>query len=140
MYAKDLAPNVIVVLCERLPCTVVDPFPQNCLVKWPCPGCGPDGPCPPDYQLVFDDATLKTWQPQIVDGRGREVAQKRSRVGKTTVLSFRPSQALFHEGSIGDYVLLLRSGKGIRAGVEYRIQVRLKVAGRAALQPGSSVK
>ena len=117
----------MIVKCFQQPCFVIDPIPKNCLVKYPCPGCGPGGLCPPFYNFFFDDLdpAIKV---SVIDPRGQPVAVTQSRTPKGMVLSFRPAPALFKDGKIGDYSLVFEIRSGVKPGAEMRIKTRLEAS------------
>jgi len=122
-YAK----NAIHVKCKVVPCIVVDPLPRNCTVKWACPGCRPGGLCPPYYHVVFDE-TLRFWRVDVIDDKGRLVTHEMRTVGRSTVLTVRPSRAEMRDGEIANYSLVFKGGGGITAGTDYAIRMRLEVS------------
>jgi len=129
-FGKDL----IRVKCEVLPCVVLDPIPRNCLLKWNCPGCLPGSLCPPFYHFVFDD-TIRPWDVDVFDAKGRQVPHTVQRIGRNTILTVRPDKADLREGEIADYQLAFKAGRGIKPGVKYAIRARLLTSDKAALDP-----
>lgn len=114
--------------CEELPCIVIDPLPQNCLVKWNCPGCGEFALCPPWFHIFLDDLDPRAWEVNIYTSKGDLVDQIKRRTETGVVLSFRPSKVLYEEGKIGDYVLGFVAQRGVKLGTEYAIPSRLEVS------------
>lgn len=123
----NLEAEAITLLCVRRPCLVVDPLPRNCLVKFSCPGCPPGGLCPPFYHL-FLEGIEDGWTVNLVRPNGQQAAFQSFKTESGLVLSFRPSQDLFKEGSIGDYYLTFRLRPTGKTGVNYRIKTRLKLS------------
>ena len=54
--------------CALRGCIIVDPLPQNCRVKFNCPGCGPGGLCPPYYNIHLDGLQA-AWDVALYDAR-----------------------------------------------------------------------
>ncbi len=119
----------------ELNCRAVDPLPQNCLVKFDCPGClTPNSLCPPFYHLFFDDFDPSIWNVGLFTGQGSPVPFDLFKIGpKSVVVSFRPEKERFIEGRIGDYALGFWMTENGKPG-KYRFKVRLEV-GDAPFQP-----
>lgn len=125
----DFRPGGLVLLCQRIPCVVVDFVPRNCLLKFPCPGCPPRGLCPPFYN-VFLDGLDNAWTVSLAGPKGERVAYQLFRGEKGVVLSFRPSKELFKEGKIGNYFLTFRLKPTGKTGVKYEVKTSLDVSDR----------
>lgn len=128
-----LVPGIIELRCPRgrffeLGCRAVDPLPQNCLVKFDCPGClSPNELCPPFYHLFLDDFDPAVWNVALFTGQGEPAPFDLVQLGpQSVVLSFRPDKERFIDGRIGDYALgfwLTEKGQPGR----YRFKVRLEL-------------
>jgi hypothetical protein len=115
---------------EQLPAVVRDPIPENCLVKYPCPGCEGVGLCPPYYHMYLYDVDPALWDISLVTAKGKPVPFDLVAVDKGVVLSFRPAKEEFIEGKIADYELLMFMDKeGGRIG-KYTFRTELKVSDR----------
>ncbi len=132
----DFIDRIAVLECWTRECIVFDPIPKNCLVKWNCPGCGPGGLCPPWYH-IFVDEIRDIWDVTLLDVNGEVVKHEKIRTERGVILSFRPDEALYIDGQIGDYVLGFRMSKEGKPGQAYKIPSRVKTSneplGREAL-------
>ena len=55
-------PGLVVLECALGDfCQIRDPIPENCLVKFDCPGCSSTGLCPPYYHVFLDDFEHEEW-------------------------------------------------------------------------------
>lgn len=98
--------NKIILEVVELPFRVVDFIPENCLVKWDCPGCeGKTVLCSPYYHIYIEDINPKEWDVQLFEKDGERVRHQINRIDNGIVLSFRPSKKLFREKQIGDYYI-----------------------------------
>jgi len=123
----SMAPGLLELKCLRKPCLVIDPLPKNCLVKFNCPGCSPNGLCPPFYNITLQGLE-NAWRVGLVGPRGGAVQHRQVKTPNGLVVSFRPSKQLFMEGKIGDYYLtfsLLPAGK---TDLKYSIKTSLEVS------------
>lgn len=118
--------NLLVLECPSRDCLVVDPLPQNCLMKFECPGCSPRGLCPPYYNLFFDG--LDDWTITVFDPNGKPVRVPQLKTQTGIVISFRPEKRFFENGKIGGYSLVFRMGRKGKVGQEYRIRTRLEAS------------
>jgi len=116
-------------LCLDRPCIVRDPLPQNCLVKFDCPGCAKTQLCPPFYHL-FLEGLDPAWNVGLFDGSGARVPYEETRTPTGIVLSFQPSPELYLDGKIGDYVLGFELGPQGKVGVRYDVRTRLESSDR----------
>ncbi|HYI13624.1 MAG TPA: hypothetical protein VEK57_31575 [Thermoanaerobaculia bacterium] len=123
----EMKPGLLRLLCPDRNCLIIDPLPQNCLVKWGCPGCKPGMLCPPFYDIVLEGITKEDWKVSLVDFDGRPVQHKVRSADGRTIVSFRPDKASFREGSIGDYALVFTPGPKHVAGRIYDVKTRLEV-------------
>jgi hypothetical protein len=106
-----MGPGFVDVKCEVEGCRVVDPVRRNCLVKWQCPGCQPGAHCLPYYALHFA-GPVAGWRIGLIHADGRAVAFEKFESKREVVLSFRPDEADFVDGQIGNYsVVFERVGK-----------------------------
>ncbi len=113
--------------CGTKPCLTIDQLPRNCLVKFDCGGCGNTVLCPPWYHIYLEDLDADIWDVGVYTADGRHVRQEVNRVQDGIVVSFRPSQRLFKEGEIGDYVLVFR-GEQVKPGDKFVTRTRLEVS------------
>jgi hypothetical protein len=120
-------PGRITIPVEEVPTRVVDPIPENCLVKWDCPGCGPTVLCPPYYHMYIDDVDPKLWDVQLFAGDGDLVKHERTRTSSGIVLSFRPSKRFALEKKIGDYYLVFETLGEVQRG-EHSFRTRLEAS------------
>lgn len=134
-----LEPGTIDLNCPLKLCWVVDFIPRNCLVKFACPGCPPDGLCPPYYQLYFD-GLANAWSVGLLGPKGEKVPYQLFSTKRGIVLSFRPSKELFKEGSIGNYLLTFRLRPGGKTGYTYKVKTSLKLSNRAFGQAAAAKK
>ena len=120
--------NILKLRCLGIPnCVVRDPIPRNCLVKYNCPGCPPNGLCPPFYNLFFDRLDLDKWDVSLVGKGGRAVPHDVVRNGKGVVVSFRPDRRTFKTGSIGDYQVVFALREGVK-GEDIDLPARLETS------------
>jgi hypothetical protein len=118
-------PGRLTVVVDSFPTRVIDPIPENCLVKWSCPGCTM-GLCPPFYHMYFDNIDPAVWRVEVVDFRGEPVKQRMQRVGNGIVLSFRPRADNFNEKQIGRYFLTFETLRPVERG-RHTFPTRLEV-------------
>jgi photosystem II stability/assembly factor-like uncharacterized protein len=122
--------DLVELICPRRECVILDKIPENCLVKWSCPGCAPGALCPPWYHLVFDQLP-RDWDVRIVDELGDEVSHRRFRGSRGLALSFRPPAAEHVEKSIGKYALVFVNEGTARPNQKVRFKTRLKTGDAA---------
>jgi len=119
-------PERLIIECPIRGCNVFDPIPKNCLVKWDCPGCGPDGLCPPYYEMSFEGFDPEEWTVALIDADGEMVPVDYRYEDRRHVLGFRPEKRRFIDGQIGDYVLVFTLGpKGV-PGKPYEIRTSVE--------------
>ena len=111
--------------CALRGCIIVDPLPQNCLVKFNCPGCGPGGLCPPYYNIHLDGLQA-AWDVGLYDARGTPIEHKQFNTRTGLVISFRPSKENYLEGRIGNYFLGFEMGPKGKPGTKYKVKARLE--------------
>jgi hypothetical protein len=105
---------------------VVDLVPKNCLVKYACPGCPPDGLCPPWYEMHFQGLD-DSWSLNLLGPKGESIPHQTVKTQDDVVLSFRPSKSRFKSGSIGNYFLTFRLRSAGKTGMDYKVKTSLKV-------------
>jgi hypothetical protein len=110
--------------CLRPGCIVIDPLPQNCLVKFKCPGCAPGGQCPPYYNVFFDGLGDK-WKVGLFDVDGKPVPHRQFKRGKTLIVSFRPGPEGFVGGRLGDYSFAFTMTSKGRVGTAYWVGTKI---------------
>lgn len=120
-----LEPKLILLKCPYPECFVIDRMPDNCKVKWDCPGCGPFGLCPPYYNVFFDGLE-DIWRVELYDPNGKLIRAPQWKTQTGVVVSFRPEKQFFLDGKIGDYTFVFKMGPKGKVGTEYRIQTRLE--------------
>jgi hypothetical protein len=130
----DLKPGIILVECLVRPCWVIDPLPKNCLVKFSCPGCPPDGLCPPWYQITLDGVD-PAWTVGLRDPAGRSVALKSVKTSKGVVISFRPTKANFKDDKVGNYMLTFKLKPEGKTNQKYEIKTALVAADKPYGKP-----
>ena len=123
----DFDRNILIAECVFRGCRLFDPIPRNCLVKWDCPGCGPQGLCPPWFHIAIDDPE-DIWQVDLVDRFGEGVPHELARTERGVVLSFRPSKRDYVDGFIGDYFLELQMGPKGEIGKRYMLPATVEAA------------
>jgi hypothetical protein len=121
-----LSKNLIEFECTLLPCRVVDPIPDNCKLKFPCPGCE-IGLCPPWYHMFIDGVDPRIWDVALFTREGDLVKYVVKRTPEGVIVSFKPSQKLYRRGEIGDYVLTFESDK-VQAGAVFGFKTRLETS------------
>ncbi len=119
--------GILEFICGTKPCLAIDRLPRNCLVKFDCGGCGTTVLCPPWYHIYLEDLDADVWSVGVYTSLGGHVRHDVNRVQDGVVVSFRPSQRLFKEGEIGDYVLVFR-GEHVEPGAKFVIRTRLEVS------------
>lgn len=124
----------LVLECAVRGCRVFDPIPKNCLVKWDCPGCPPNGLCPPWYEMRFEGFRPDEWEISLLDADGEPVKIEQRFDGKAHVVRFRPAKQHFLDGQIGDYVLVFELGRKGVPGRAYEVRTAVK---RLERPPGS---
>jgi hypothetical protein len=122
----QLAEGEIILKCLVRPCMVVDLVPKNCLVKYACPGCPPDGLCPPWYEMHFQGLD-DSWSLNLLGPKGESIPHQTVKTQDDVVLSFRPSKSRFKSGSIGNYFLTFRLRSAGKTGMDYKVKTSLKV-------------
>ncbi len=126
----ELERGLIVLDCLDAPgCIVLDDLPRNCLVKFDCPGCGPNELCPPWHHLYLDELEWDVWQVGLFTRDGDPAAYEIYKVATGIVVSFRPEKELFREGEIGDYFLAFQLRPDAKP-ARYRVGARLEVSER----------
>jgi hypothetical protein len=121
---ERLIPGGIDLRCDRPACIVIDPIPENCKIKFDCPGCRPGERCPPDYRLILDDPG-PAWTVELTDARGVRAPHRRSQAGGRITLTLRPSRRDFIPGAIGEYRLLFRMTDKGEVGKRYHVKMRV---------------
>ncbi len=129
-HEPEIIDGLIILECAIRGCIVIDPIPRNCLVKWECPGCPPNGLCPPFYHIFLEGLT-EGWEVDLVDAFGERVDVEQFKSGSGVVLSFRPQKELFIDGQIGDYFLAFRLGKEGKPGREIKVKSKVKMSDKA---------
>ena len=119
----------LVLRCDLRPCIVLDPIPRNCLYKFNCPGCPPNGLCPPYYHM-FLDGLEDIWKVKLIDAEGNPAPFEQFKTHTGIVLSFRPSKENYIEGQIGNYALAFEIGPRGKLGAEYKIKTRLETGNK----------
>ncbi len=130
----DLKPGLIDLKCLTKPCWVIDPLPRNCLVKFSCPGCPPEGLCPPYYQITLEGVD-PAWSVGLRDPKGQPVPHQSAKIQNGIVISFRPAEAYFKDGKIGNYMLTFRMRATGKTGVKYEIKTALEAADKPYAKP-----
>jgi len=124
-----MKPNLIKLECPFPDCRVIDPIPRNCLVKFDCPGCAPNGLCPPFYN-IFLDGMEDNWRVQLLDPAGKVVNARQVKTATGTVVSFRPAANHFRDGKIDDYHLVFSLGPKGKVKTPYEIKTRLEASNK----------
>ena len=141
----EFGPGIVEIPCDgRVPCYGVDPVPYNCKVKYACPGCGGGvGLCPPYYHMFFDGLDPERWRVELYTGDGEPVDHRIARTDTGIVLSFRPGEARFEPGAIGDFKIGFALEEGAAPREAYRFGARLERAaepyGRPDTGGGASI-
>ena len=112
-----------------MPCRVIDPIPKNCTVKWECPGCGPQGLCPPWHHITLDGIDPKIWDVSIFTQEGDDVKHIVRPTTNGVVLSFKPSERDYRPRDIGDFVLTFESSR-VKVGQQVTVKTRLETNDR----------
>lgn len=123
----EMFPEQIALDCTAFDlCRFVDSLPQNCTLKYPCPGCDIGGLCPPQYHLVFEGLDPANWEFGLFDREGTQIPSTVNRLKRGVVISFHPDKDHYRAKAIGDYRLVIaRTGEVIRQ--RYRFRARLFV-------------
>ena len=106
-------------------CVSIDPIPENCLLKFDCPGCPSSGLCPPFFRFVMEGMDPEIWDVGVIDDKGLPVDYDVSQTEKNVIVSFRPEKERFREGAIGDYNLVFVRRAGAK-GDKYTFGMRLE--------------
>lgn len=114
----------VVLNCPRLPCRVVDPLPEHCLVSTSCPACTGGGQCPRRYRLKFDG--IGGWDVGLVGPNGEPVRHKAARTPAGVELTFEAPGPVPRSLRESDYALTFDLGAGGRAGVDYTVHTALE--------------
>jgi len=109
-------------------CQVRDHIPENCLVKFDCPGCETTALCPPYYHIYLEDFDPAAWQIELRTSDDKPVNYEMNKTEKGVVISFRPDKRLYQEKKIGNYDLVFNATEKVKPGTEYRISTRLEVS------------
>jgi hypothetical protein len=136
---RDMGLETVQIECALIDCIVLDPLPRNCLVKFPCPGCGPGGLCPPYYHIALQGMG-EAWRVGLFDAEGMPVPHDLIETPKGPVISFRPSKEAFINGQIGNYMLAFQLTRKGRPGRPYDIKVQLDVADHPYGRPAKAAK
>ncbi len=125
-FDPRLTKDFVELKCLMEGCRVFDPIPKNCLLKYNgCPGCGPDGLCPPYYHIYLDGLE-DHWHVTLIDDQYNVVPHELSRTTTGMVLSFRPSKEKFIDGQVGLYSLAFEMGAKGKVGRDYPVKTRLE--------------
>lgn len=125
----DFDRDIIFAECLIRGCRLLDPVPRNCMLKWDCPGCTPNGLCPPWFNISIEDPD-HVWRVDLIDQFGQGVPHELSRTDRGVVISFRPSKGDYVEGFIGDYFLELRMGPKGELGKRYKLPATVSAGDR----------
>jgi hypothetical protein len=121
----SMSAGILVLKCDGHPCSVIDPIPRNCLVKWGgCPWCEGGANCP-FYEMAFDGLG-KAWSVKVITRLGKSVPQDVRQSGERTLLRFRPSSADFIEKAMSEYLLIFELTPSGEVGRQYKIPTALK--------------
>lgn len=118
--------------CERRPCLVIDPLPRNCTLKFDCPGCSAGGLCPPWHNLTIRNLD-PSWRVYLYGPGGASLPYRKRRVDGGYDVSFRPNQAQFAEGKLGEYYLGFRLGSAGQTNRAYDVTMSLQVGDTASV-------
>ena len=133
-----LSNESLTLLCDGMPCRVVDPLNVNCLTKWTnCPVCPPGTPCPGPERVDIALEDLKGWEVSLLDREGKEIPSTRANLGKTgLVLSIELGKSRSFSKLLEEGVLVFEPGPKASLAAPVEIKARLKVPSKAQPKTG----
>jgi len=121
--------NHIILECPEADfCQIRDQIPENCLVKFDCPGCERTALCPPYFHIYLEDFDPDAWVVELRTLKDEPVRYEINKTEKGLVLSFRPSKELYLEHKIGDYDLVFNATEKVKPNTKYKVTTRLEVS------------
>jgi hypothetical protein len=133
-----LSKESLTLLCDGMPCRVVDPLNVNCLTKWSnCPVCPPGTPCPGPERVDIALEDLKGWEVSLHDREGKEIPSSRANLGKTgLVLTVELGKNRSFSKLLEEGVLVFEPGPKASLAVPVEIKAQLKVPSKAQPKTG----